>query len=102
MTKKEIMKHFGLHKEAFNFYVQMGHIKKTKGKSDEWTYDPRMETWLLDKSSVYKYCFNDYYWRDVMEFKKVIENTGPCKVYTKEEIAEYVRKQEEQKKNPKK
>jgi hypothetical protein len=92
MTKKELQKKFGLSSENFNFYIQMKMIWKKKRKKNEWEYDNRLEYWVLEKSSVFKYCFNDNFREHMKQFRNVIKYTGPVKVYTKEEIAEYERK----------
>ena len=103
MSKKDIMKKFGFGSEVFNFYLKMKLIWKVKRKKDEFEYDSRLESYILEKGSVFNHCFSDNFRDHIRDFVNVTKYTGPVKVYSKEEIELYARKkqQEEKKKQPK-
>lgn len=90
MTKAELKKALGLSDENFDFYVDMGMIKKA-GRNN-YTYTKVMDDMFLEKGTVFKYSFDDSYIEDMREFKKIVKHTGKVKQYTPEEIEEYKRK----------
>jgi len=94
MDKKIIRKKLGLSSETFNFYVKSGEIWVIKGKKDEWDYNRELENQILEKSTVYKYCYSDNWREHIKLFEQTVKHTGKVKVYTREEIEEYQRKKD--------
>lgn len=86
MTKKEIMKKLGISDESFGFYTKMGKIWKV-GRN-KFSYSKKLERQILEKSTVFKYSFNDGFIEDQREFLKSIKYTGKCKKFSKKEIKE--------------
>lgn len=84
LTRRDIKKILGLNEENFSFYVKWGHIKKaTKGK---FKYALKMHDMILERGTVFKYCFEDSYEDDLKEFGEVVKHTGKCKTWSRDEI----------------
>jgi len=85
MKKKEIKKQYGLNDENFNFYLKMGLIYQVT--KNDYECKPRFEHMILEKSTVFKYHFEDDFFKDLKNFADIIKHTGKVKRFTKEEIA---------------
>jgi hypothetical protein len=91
MTKQELCKKYGLRKEIFKFYLELGAIIKLD--KDDYEVDKKKFSKItIEKSSVFCYNFNDSWQEDLDLYKKNINNTGKVKVYSKKEIKKYAKK----------
>lgn len=90
MTKNEIKKKYGLNQELFNFYLKMNIIQKIR--EDEFKVKEKLEHLIIEKSTVYKYYFSDSFMDDIKEFANSVKYNSKVKIYTKEEIEEYLKK----------
>jgi len=97
MNKKEVKKRLGLSDENFLFYVDMGKIRKT-GR-DEYEYDNKLTDQILEKSTVFKYYFDDDFYSSMKEFAEFVKYTSKIKHYTPEEIKKFEKNRKKDKKN---
>jgi len=90
MKKRDIKKLLGLNDENFNFYVSMDKIWKTG--NDEYDFREELRDQILEKSTVFKYYFDDDFVTSMKEFTNFVKYTGKIKRYTKEEIKAFEEK----------
>jgi len=77
MKKREVKKKYGLNDENFNFYFKMGLIKLASKNNYE--CDPRFDDMIIEKSTVFKYHFEDDFYKDLKNFTDIIKHTGKVK-----------------------
>lgn len=87
LSKGEIKKKYGLSNETFNFYLSVGLIKESINDKILFLVDRKADSMHLEKSTVFKYCFEDGWIRDIKTFEENIKYNGKVKYYTEEEIA---------------
>jgi len=94
MKKREFKKKYGLSDENFLFYVDMGMVKKV-GR-DKYEAKEGFDSKILEKSTVFKYYFEDAFGNDMREFANFVKYTGKVKRFTPEEIKEFEKKRKEE------
>jgi len=94
MKKKDVKKKYGLSDENFSFYVSSGHIKKLD--NEEFDVMEGFGDQILEKSTVFKYSYDDDFYKDIKEFSDFVKYTGKVKRYTPEEIKEFEKKRKKE------
>lgn len=94
LDKNDIKKKYGLSDENIEFYTQMGLMEEIK--KGQYKVKKKIDSMLLDKKTVFKYCFEDNWLDEIKDFAKSVQYGGKVKRYSKEEIDEMNRKLREQ------
>jgi predicted site-specific integrase-resolvase len=90
MKLKEIKKKYGLSNEVINFYIKIGKIMKVKRKNTVYyTIAKDFDNLMLEKGTVYKYCFSDTWKDDLKDYINFKKYTSPVRKLSKKEIKEY-------------
>jgi len=95
MNKKEIKLKLGLSDENFSFYLLQGLIIEV-GKY-KFTYELRMEKMYLERSTVYKYSFEDSFLKDLDTFIDSLKYSGNIREYSKKEIQQFIKDRDKEK-----
>lgn len=93
LTKKEIKKILGLSDENFDFYSSSDWIVKA-GKSS-FRYWLKMHNMILERGTVFKYCFEDSFIDEFKEFVEIVKHKSPVKILKPSDISEEDRKRYE-------
>lgn len=92
-TRKEIKDALGISEENIDFYTQMGMIVKS-GKI-KLRYKLKMHNYILERGTVFKYCFEDGFMDELREFVTIVKHKSDVRVIKVSELTQEERKRYE-------